>query len=146
MEHTTEEFFKGMSQITFSYVFILQNTNMCISSIIYENPTTFWLMQRFEMTVINKFMLCPAVVFSRLCITSTYEKCIIDSSRNNGCNPGYYFYSRYWSHLPNISHTWGILYLRYIWIFHFSRRALSVRFLLVNIFSNSGGRIDDSIL
>ena len=38
----------------FLSVFILQNTNRCISYIINEIPTTFRLMQSFKMTVINK--------------------------------------------------------------------------------------------
>ena len=137
MSQTTKEFFKGMSQMFLCRsVFILQNKNRCISPIINENPKTFWLMQRIEMTVINKCVFCTAVVFIRLDITCTYEHSIVDSSQNTGCTPGLSFYSRYWSHLHNIYHKWGILYLRYIYIFNFSRRALSVQFLFVNIFQS----------
>ena len=57
MVHTTKELFKGMSQIDiFIYVFILQNTNMCISSIIYEITNFFWLMQRFEVVAHMHFI------------------------------------------------------------------------------------------
>ena len=70
MAQTTKEFFNGMFQCFLCLtVLILKNTNRCISSIIYENPTTFSLMQRFEITVINKFMICTAVVFIRFDIT-----------------------------------------------------------------------------
>ena len=127
-------------------VFILQNTNMCISHIINEYPTTFRLMQRFEMTVINKCIFCPTLVFIIFDITYTYVHSIIDYSQNTGYTPGLSLYSRYWIHLHNISHTWGIFYFRYICIFHFSRRALSVQFLFVTIFSNHGGIINNSIL
>ena len=106
----------------------------------------FSLMQRFEITVINKCMIFPAVILCRLDITFIYENAIIDSSQNTGCTPGYSFYSRYCSHFHNISHTWGNFYLGYIWILHSSRRALSVQFLLVNIFFNYLGIIDDNIL
>ena len=147
MAQTTKEFLMGMSQFFLCRsVFILQNTNRRISYIINENPTIFRLMQRFEMTVINKFMFCPSVVLIRLDIICKYEHYIIDSSQNTGCITGYSFYSKYWSHLNNIYNTWGIFYLKYIWIFHFYRRALSVQFQFVNIFSNPGGRIDNSIL
>ena len=147
MAKTTKEFYKGISQCFLCIsIFILQNTNRSIRSIINEILTIFRLMKRFEMTVINKCMLFPTAVFNRLDITCTYENSIIHSSQNTGCTPGYSLYSRYWSHLNNISHTWGIFYLIYICIFHFSRRALSVQFLLVNIFSNPGGIINNSIL
>ena len=43
-----------MSQIDLCLsFFILQNRNRCIRSIINEISTTFWLMQRFEVTVKN---------------------------------------------------------------------------------------------
>ena len=123
----TKEFFKGTIKLFLWFsVFYLQNTNRCISSIVYENPTTFSLVQRFPMTVIKKYMLCPSVVFNRLDIICTYVHSIIHWSHNTGCTPGYSFYSWYWSHVHNISHTWGIFYLRYMWILHSSRRALSV--------------------
>ena len=123
----TKELFKGMIQLFLWFsVFVLQNKNRCINSIVYENPTTFSLVQRFVMTVINKCMLCPTVVFKRLDITCTYLHSIINCSQNTGCALGYSFYSRYWSHVHNIFHTWGIFYLRYIWILRSSRRELSV--------------------
>ena len=54
MAQTTKELFKGIYQMFLCHsVFFLQNTNICISSIINENPPTFQLMQRFEMTVIK---------------------------------------------------------------------------------------------
>ena len=147
MAQTTKELYKGISQFFLCLsVFILQNKNRSISSIINESPTTFQLMQRFEMTVINKCMFCPAVLFIRFDITCTYEHSIIDYSHHIGCTPGFSFYSRYGIHLHNISHTWGIFYLGYICIFHFSRRALSVQFLFVNIFLNPRGGINNSIL
>ena len=53
-----------MSKIgTFLSVFILQNTNRCISYIINEILTKFWFMQRFGLTLINKYML-PQHLFS----------------------------------------------------------------------------------
>ena len=109
MAQTTKEFFKGMSQIEICLsVFILQNTNRCINSIINEIPTTFLLMQMFEVTVIKKCMFSPTLVFIRFDITYTFVHSIISFSRNTGCTPVLYFYSKYWSHLQNISHTWGI--------------------------------------
>ena len=127
-------------------VFFLQKTNRYISSIVYENPTTFSLVQKFVMTVINECILFPKVVFNRLDITCTYVYSLIHFSRSTGCTPCYSFYFWYWSHVHNIFHTWGIFYLRYMWILHSSRRALSVNFLFVNKFSNSWGRIDDLCL
>ena len=123
----TKELFKGMIQLFlwFSF-FFLQNTNRCISSIIYEDPTKFSLVQRFVMTVINKCMICPQVVFNIFDITCTYVYSIIHCYQNNGCTPGYLFYSWYWSYVYNISYTCGIFYLRYMWIIHSSRRSLSV--------------------
>ena len=147
MAQTTKEFYKGLSQFFLCLsIFSLQNTNRCISSIINEIPTTFPLMQRFEMTVINKCIFCPEVLFIRFEITCKYEHSVIDYSYNTSCTPGFSFYSRYWSHLHNISHTWVIFYLGYICIFHFSRGSLSVQFLFVNMFSNPRGRINNSIL
>ena len=50
----TKEFFKGTIQLFLWFsVFSLQNTNRCISSIVYENPTTLSLVQRFVMAVIK---------------------------------------------------------------------------------------------
>ena len=122
-----KELFKGMIQLFLWFsVFVLQNTNRWISSIFYEDPTTFSLVQRFVMTVINKCMLFPQVVFNIFDITCKNLHSIIHCSRNTGCTPGYFLYSRYWSYVHNISYTWGIFYLRYMWILHYSRRALSV--------------------
>ena len=147
MAQTTKDLFKGISQIDICLsVFIFQNTNSCISSIINESPTTFRFMQIFEMTVINKCMFCPTLVFIRFDITYTYVHYIINFSHNTGCNPGFSFYFKYWSHLNKISHTSGILYIKYISIFHSSRRELSVKFMFVNIFYNPRGRINNSIL
>ena len=57
MAQTTKTFFKGIYQIEiFLSVFIPQDTNRRISSIINESPKTFLLMQRFEVTFINKYM------------------------------------------------------------------------------------------
>ena len=122
-----KELFKGMIQLFLWFsVFVLQNSNRCISSTVYENPTTVSLVQRFAMTVINKWILCLTVLFNRLDITCKYVHSIIHCSQNTGCTPGYSFYYRYWSHVHNISHTWGIFYFRYMWIINSSRRALSV--------------------
>ena len=52
---STKEIFQVISQIQlFLSIFILHNTNKCLSSIINEIPTTFLLMQRFEVTVKTK--------------------------------------------------------------------------------------------
>ena len=127
MELPTKELFKGMIHLfLWLSVFVLQNKNRCISSIVYEDPTVFILVQIFVMTVINKCMLCPQVVFNIFDITCTYVYSIIHCSQDTGCTPGYFFYYQYWSYVHNISYTCGIFYLIYIWILHSSRRALSV--------------------
>ena len=142
MSQTTSEFYKGIYQFFLCLsVFILQNTNMRISSIINESPTTFLLIQRFEMDVINKCMFCQPLAFIIFDIKCTYEHSIVDYSQNTGCTPGFYFYSRYWSSLHNISHTWGIFFLRYICIFRCSRRELSVKFMFVDNFSILGAEL-----
>ena len=111
----TKELFKGMIQLFLWFsVFVLQNTNRCIISIFYENPTKFSFVQRFVMTVINKCILFPQVVFKIFDISCTYVYSIIHCSRNTGCTPGYFFYSRYWSYVHNISYTCVIFYLRYM--------------------------------
>ena len=122
---STKEMFQNMSQTELCMsIFIPHNKNRCISSIINESPTTFRFMQIFEVTVINKCMFCPTLVFIRFeitvinkCmffptllfilfdITCAYEHSIKDYSHNTGCTPGFSFYARYWSHLHNISHT-----------------------------------------
>ena len=54
MTQTTKDLFKGISQIDICLsVFIFQNKNSCIRSIINESPTTFRFMQIFEMNVIK---------------------------------------------------------------------------------------------
>ena len=147
MAQTTKELFKGISQLeNFLSVIILQIKNGCISSIINERFTTFLLMQRSEVTVINKCMFCPTLVFVRFDITCTYVHSSIEFSQNKGCSPGFSFYYRYWSPPHNISHTWDIFYLIYFCIFHSSRRILSIQFKFVDLFSNPRGIINNSIL
>ena len=102
MEHTTKSLFKGIYQIDpFLSVFILQNTNRWIGSIINEIPTTFVLMQRFEVTVIKNACF-PTLLFIIFDITYTYVHSIIDFSHNTGCSRGLSFYSIYCSHTRNI--------------------------------------------
>ena len=147
MEYTTKELFKDVSQIEiFLYVFILQNKNRCISSIINEIPTTFWLMKKFEVTVKKYCMFFPTLILIIFYITCTYVHSIVDFSKNTGCSPGFSLYSRYWSHFHNISFTWGIFYLRHFCIFKSSRRSLSVQFKFIYVFSNIRGIINNSVL
>ena len=115
MAPPTKELSYGMMQIFLCCsVFVFQNTNRCISSIVYQDPTTFSFVQRFVMTVIKKCMLFPQVVFNIVNITYTYVYSIIHCSHNTGCTPGYFFYSQYWSYVHNISYTCRIFYLRYM--------------------------------
>ena len=147
MAQNTKEFFKGISQNEiFLSISILQNKNRCIISIINETPTTFWLMQRFEVTVIKKCMFCPTLLLIIFDITYTYLHSIIDFSQSTGYTPGFSFYSKYWSHPHKIYHSWGIFYLKYICIFHSSRKSLSVQLMFEDIFSNPRVRINNSIL
>ena len=81
MAQSTKELFKGMSQIEIClYLFFLQDKNRCISSIINDIPTTYLLMQRFEVTVKNKGMIFPTLVFIIFDVTCTYVNSIIDYS------------------------------------------------------------------
>ena len=87
----TKKLSKGMIQLfLWLSVFVLRNTNRCISSIVYENTTTFSLVQRFVMTVINKCMLCQQVIFNIMKIIYTYVYSISHCSQNTGCTQATY--------------------------------------------------------
>ena len=146
MSQTTKEFFKGISQIEIFSLSLSFKKNRCIIYIINESLTIFLFMQRFEVTVKNRCMLWPKLLFIRFYITCTYVHSIIEFYQNTGCYPGFSLYSRYWSHPHNISNTWGIFYFRKFCIFHSSRRALYVKFKFVYVFSNHRIRINKSIL
>ena len=145
MAQNTKVLLKGIS-LKKNSLFILKNTNRCIAFIINESLTNFWLMQKFEVTIIKKCMFCPILVFIRFGITCGYVHSIIDLSRNTGCYLGLSFYSRYWIHPNNISNTWGIFYSGNFCIFQSYRRELSVQFKYADVFSNPNGRIYNSIL
>ena len=91
-------------------------------------------------------MFCLTNILIRSDWTCTNVYSIIDPSSNTGCNPGISFYSNYWIHLHNTSHTWGIFYLSNFSIFNSSSRALSVKFQFVYVFYNPRGIINNCIL
>ena len=106
--------FQSMFQIYFCFSVIIQNTNMCICSIINERPTTFWLMQRFEVTVIKKIMFCLKHVPFKSDWTWPFVYFIIHFSKDNSGTPFFSLYVKYWCQNHKISHTWGIFHLIHI--------------------------------
>ena len=125
--------------------FVFYNTNICISYIINESPTTFLLVQIFEVTIKNKSNCFVTLIFIRSDWTCTYVDWIIYSSYNTGHTPGFSFYSVYLNHLQYTSHTCGIFYPRYILSF-----TLLGGYCPYNpsfyVFSNPRGRINNRIL
>ena len=117
---------RAPDNVFFDSLSLTSNTQISASYLLsLRNPQHF-LVQRFEMTFIKKLCFVQQLYFNRLDITCAYENSIIPFYHNTGCTPGYLFYYRYWSHFHNISPTWGIFYLRYMWILSSSRRALSI--------------------
>ena len=126
------------------YLFILQNTNRLISSIINEIPTTFWLMQMFEVTVKNAcfvlhlhssdltenvHMYTPSLTLPRMLATPQGYLSITDTG---------------FTRITFL--TLEVFSISKFFIFHSSMRTLPVQFQCVYVFSDTRGIINNSIL
>ena len=107
-------------------VIIIHDTKWRICYIINDIPTTFWLMQRFEVTFINKFMVWILLIVYRLDWTCTYIQSIINFSNNSFGTPLLSFCFQYCYHSHKNWNTWGILGLIYICFFRYYRWELSI--------------------
>ena len=90
---STKESLGNVSNLAF-----FQNTNRLIWYIIYEILTNVLLTQRFEMTVIKKFMFCLTDILFIYEWTWAYVHSIINSSKNISGTPLFYFYGKHWCH------------------------------------------------
>ena len=102
-------------------VIITQNRNRCICSIINERPTIFWLVQKFDVTVINKCRFGLNLIVFILDWTCTYIHSIVNFVKDTAGTPFFYSCVQYRCHSHKISNTRVTFYLIRVCVIHSSR-------------------------